>query len=572
MSKYLALIRRTDFTDLFKYGSLHLNGLTTIEYDDDLDILDGGKSIINKLFENANLFESSFTYLIIEFVKANFCRDLPVVDMEDVVRVYPLDREAKKEFETSFDEHIRIESPRWEQAFSTIQRIRTKKDCEKGAKNVSRLYGIQEEAKGFREIITDDILEELVTELYQNIRPAGSLPIWVYMLRYERHAFYPEETVGFFMDAVHVVCNYMNQSEIDETAVSQTSVMRFLESSVSRGAKMDVILDQLASSEECARFLAKVRTIDERVDLLKVAVLFFILKKRYQDGLRYEPDLVGTYLASSAYKRSFSLASYLVGLVLGHDKTYEALYENLPLPIYKTPEEMAVILKRHEYERQKAMDEMLQMEREREMGYGGPRRDSGYPTRTKRGGKKGDKRSSGYGGGQKPEPFRPDGVEAPKEEPKEEVMAPTEETLVAVPTGNPNEEPEKKSDVAPMESSEEEAKGKPETVSVPDELVDKSAEDVTENPAEEKVVVSREALPDENGDEKPETESSDASLFSVQQIPEEPRPIPELPCTMGKLKTGTQTQFCSKPKPKVVETVEEYNQLYDSRWRVMSNI
>ena len=242
MAKYLALIRRTDFTDLFKYGSLYLNHLTIVEYDDDSDILDGGKTIIKKLFRNANLFESSFTYLIIEFVKANFFRDLPVVDMEDVVRVYPLDREAKKEFETSFDEHIRIESPRWEQAFSTIQRIRTKKDCEKGAKNVSRLYGIQEDAKGFREIITDDILEELVSELYRNIRPTGNLPIRVYMLRYERHAFYPEETVGFFMDAVHVVCNYLQQGEVDETDVSRTLVMRFLESPSCRMAKMDAIL------------------------------------------------------------------------------------------------------------------------------------------------------------------------------------------------------------------------------------------------------------------------------------------------------------------------------------------
>ena len=41
---------------------------------------------------------------------------------------------------------------------------------------------------------------------------------------------------------------------------------------------------------------------------------------------------------------SFSLALYLVGIVLGHDKTFEALYENLPLPIYKTPEEMAEFL------------------------------------------------------------------------------------------------------------------------------------------------------------------------------------------------------------------------------------
>ena len=40
----------------------------------------------------------------------------------------------------------------------------------------------------------------MVDELYENRHPSGKRPIWVYIMRYERHAFYPPNTIGAFMD------------------------------------------------------------------------------------------------------------------------------------------------------------------------------------------------------------------------------------------------------------------------------------------------------------------------------------------------------------------------------------
>ena len=522
MAKYLALIRRSDFTDLFKYGSLYLNRLTTIEYDNTSSDLDVDACLIDKLFENANLFESSFTYLIIEFEKADFSLEYPVVDMEDVLKVYPLDREAKKELEISFDEHIRIEEPRWAHAFSVIQKIRTKKECEKGARNVCRLFKIDDETDGFKEIITDDILDEIVSELYRDKKPSGDLPIWVYLLRYERHAFYPEETVGFFMDAVHVVCNYMKKGEADEMDVEQTAVMNFLRSSSNAQAKMLDILNNLASSEESLPFLGMVRSIDERVDFLKVAVLFLFLKRRYQDGLKYEPELVKSFISSSSTRRSFSLASYLMGLVLGHDKTYEALYENLPLQIYKTPEEMAAIARQREIERMRALNEMRMMEeqgwRQKEQ-----RQESGGGFQT---GKKRKHKSEGK------KPFRSETSAKPSF--LESALRGTgpyskEETQAG---------PKVEDQVGPMEGQIKESEGET-----------------------EKKVIEIASAPSS------QIQSEVESISSVEPQ-EESIPIPDLPCEMGKLKSGSQTEFCKSPKPKMVMFREVYIDLYNKGWRI----
>ena len=363
MAKYLALIRRSDFTDLFKYGRIFLNQISVTKVTKDSHQTKDNDSQLAVLFKNANPFESSFTYLVIEFESTAFSNDSPSVDIEEVTHVYPLDKEAKKEFETSFDTHIRIEEPVWKDAYAHVQRIRTKRDCEKGADNVCRLFGLSKSVGFCKDIFEESSLDEIVSEVYSNKRPSGKLPVWVYLLRYERHSFFPQETVGFFMDAVYVICNFLNQQEVYEDEVNNTDILRFLER-LPREKKMKDIFAALNDSETAKPFLEMVKKIDDRVDFLQVAVLYLILKHRYSDGLRYEKEMIARFVSNDSPNKSFIFAAYLVGIVLGHDKTYEALYENLPLRIYKSPEEMQRLKRQQEYERLQAAEEMRRMEEE----------------------------------------------------------------------------------------------------------------------------------------------------------------------------------------------------------------
>lgn len=68
----------------------------------------------------------------------------------------------------------------------------------------------------------------------------------------------------------------------------------------------------------------------------------------------------------NVFGKSFTLAAYMLGIALGHNKTYSCLYENMPLPIYKSKEEMAAILLRKKEEKERAIREMERLERERE--------------------------------------------------------------------------------------------------------------------------------------------------------------------------------------------------------------
>ena len=561
MARYLALIRRADFTDLFKYGSILLNRLTMVDYDSSSTEVSKEDDVFYRLFENANLFENSFTYIIIEFESSNFDLDKPVLNIEDVQNIYPLDVEAKRELETSFDEHIKISNPRWAQAYSMIQKIRTRKDALKGAGNICRLFNIEKDSQDIASIITDDILNEVVDELYRNARPYGELPIWVYLLRYQRHAFYPQEMVGYFMDTVHVVCNYLSKAEIDDTSVANTAIYQTLER-LSRNIKMLDIFSYLSKSDAATDFISKVNEIESRVDFFKIAVIFLFLKGKYQDGLRYEPKIVNAFLSKENTRGCFIFASYLLGIVLGQDKTYEALYECLPLKIYKTSEEMSAIRKQRDYERLMAAREMERMEEEQQK--------QRAERNNKQGRKKGKSLNDGQiiseGGRSNQSPFSGSLSKTVSENTESPVKISTSTEIAhQYPFGADN------NDVLKEIISQE-----PET-QVDETVLTKGPAKSTEKDgamvADAKGVLDTDGGPSEQTSEvNKESEASEdntqSTLFPEEEINAE-QCIPDFPVTMGKLGKGKGHRFLKTPKPKTVNTIEEYQELYDSGWRIM---
>lgn len=560
MARYLALIRRADFTDLFKYGSILLNRLTMVAYDSSTEV-STEDDVLYRLFENANLFENSFTYIIVEFESSNFDLDKPVLNIEDVQNIYPLDMEAKRELETSFDEHIKISNPRWAQAYSVIQKIRTRKDSLKGASNICRLFNIEKDSQDIPSIITEDILNEVVDELYRNARPYGELPIWVYLLRYERHAFYPQETVGFFMDTVHVVCNYLSKAEIDDTSVANTAIYQTLER-LSRNIMMLDIFSYLSKSDAATDFISKVNEIESRVDFFKIAVIFLFLKGKYQDGLRYEPKIVNAFLSKENTRGCFIFASYLLGIILGHDKTYEALYENLPLKIYKNSEEMSAVRKQRDYERRMAAWEMQRME------------EAQQKQRAERNNKHGREKGKSHNDGQiisergrsNQSPFSGSLPKTVSENAESPVKISTSTEIAHQSTIEADN-----NDVSKVIISQEQETQVDETVQTIGSA--KSTEKDGTMVADVKGVSDTDGGSSEQTSEvKNESEElegdTQSSLFPEEEITAE-QSIPNFPVTMGKLGKGRGHRFLKSPKPKTVNKKEEYQELYDSGWRIM---
>lgn len=360
---YLILLRRADFIDLYKYGFLNVNKEKIVPFDCSIPEIESKPELYDSIFAEVNSFDSSFAYLILHYEKKDSLSNPATISIEEVQHIFPLDLEAKKEFESSFDEHIRIDNPIWDNAVSLIQKRQMFDSSMQGTRNVFNIFKL--EGLQFCKSIIDDIsVEEMLSDVYDNIRPNGDKPIWTYLMRYERHSFYPKDTLGFYMDVVHVICNFMAKREVDDYEVEGTAIYKILDSYNGLNLKSNDINDRLRLDERASGFLQKISEFVPDVDFISVAINYLVMRERFSDDFTYDQEFVERCKAS--FGQSFTLASYMLGIALTHDKTYSCLYENLPLPIYKSQAEMQRIKMQKEYEKEKAKREMQRMEDERE--------------------------------------------------------------------------------------------------------------------------------------------------------------------------------------------------------------
>lgn len=361
MTNYLALIRKADFTDLFKYGKLHINNDMKTDFSCAVEELPSHPEIFFNLTHFANSFDSAFAYLIIHYVKTSSRGLANDVIIEEVQNVYPLDFESKEAFSLSFDERIRIGDPIWPESAWNLQKQQQFNDCLKGAANLRKILGFTSSDEECKAIISDDIVREVVNELYDEKRPTGELPIWVYLLRYDRHSFYPQTTLGYFMDMVNIVCNRMAMREVEEDDIRNTQIFMLMNSLRKYPeAQYKWIYQHLIDNPNTQGFFKKIDEFESRVEFSKVATLFLILKNRYKDDFIYEGIFID-YCKTFGFE--FELAVYLLGIIMGHEHTYDCMYDILPLPIFKKAikakshvQDLAEVKDYHEHELSEVCD------------------------------------------------------------------------------------------------------------------------------------------------------------------------------------------------------------------------
>ena len=362
MKNYLALIRRADFIDFFKFGFFYLNS-KVVEFDCPISELPKRNDIYDALFARINSFESSFAYLIINFTKANDADDPSNVTITEVKHIFPLDHEAKREYESSFDEHVKIDNPIWSDAISLIKKKQLYQSSMQGVRNIFNIFKLEGVEK-CKELISEDMVEEMLSNVYDDIRPSGDASLWVYLMRYERHSFYPKELLGYFMDIVHIIVNFMSKQEMEDSIVESTDIYKILATYEGKGYKSKDILSLLEQDEKASGFLTKIASFVPDADFILVAVNYLKMRDQYKDKFTYDEEYISR--CKTFFGESFTIASYMIGIALGHDKTYACLYESLPLAIYKSKEEMTAIHLRKQEERERAKREMERIERERE--------------------------------------------------------------------------------------------------------------------------------------------------------------------------------------------------------------
>lgn len=336
--EYVTILRKGSFTDFFKYGRLKIfyavpmSGTLKAHADD--------RELFDRTVEGMNPYDYTSEYILIVFRTDNAIEQFPIeICIESVETVYALDETGRNALSLSFDHRIDIRVSPWETYFIEHHIDQLVEQSKQGARNLWRIFGFNDkDLRRCEEIIGTDIVREAISSLYRGKKPVGDLSPWVYLLRYERHDPYPKDMLGYFYDMIGVVMTWKSQGRADNFGVSETAAGRILKSNWEKishpypRVKNDQ-LSTLASSikDEKIAAIAKDTT---GVDFHLIAPFFLCLKDIYaSDEDRMDQEKMGKQISS--YGLEGKVATYLLGVTLGYDRTYDLLYDKIKLPFFK---------------------------------------------------------------------------------------------------------------------------------------------------------------------------------------------------------------------------------------------
>lgn len=336
MKKYLSIIRKLDFFDLFKYGQFNIS--YAVPFDGDISAHADDDDLFNRLTCRMNMYEYSFEYLIVHFSSEEYNEQFATINVRHILGLYVFDQDAKKEMMITFDPRIQLHVSPWAEKFKNLQQEFSVRQSLLGVDNLWAIFELPESDRTHcEEIITKDAIKEVFRELYAYERPSGDLSIWTYLLRYERHSFYSKDMVGFFCDFIHVYCNFSGKKEHSGEVAESTALYSQLKNcSTSQFAQLSKVVEssplyKLSEKSSGCRFAI-------------AAPLFLYLKELFSEGMNNKPNSEIISYAKKVGGFECSVAVYLLGIFLGYNKTYGAFYEATKVAFFKELVDEVVIL------------------------------------------------------------------------------------------------------------------------------------------------------------------------------------------------------------------------------------
>lgn len=327
MKNYLSIIRKLDFVDLFKYGQFNIN--YAVQFEGELSDHFNDDELFDNLTSKMNIYEYSFEYLIVDFKAKDFANQYITIDIRNVKGLYTFDAEAKREMAISFDPRIQIHVSPWADKFERLKQKLSIRQSLRGVDNLWTIFDLPESDRlRCEQIIKEDDIQEVFRELNANERPSGEMSIWIYLLRYERHSFYPKDMLGFFCDFIHVYCNFSKKEELKGEVAESTRLYQDLKTCITPQFAQ---LLEIVNSSPLAQLTEQVSSCRFTI----VAPLFLFLKSQFVEGMEHKPDESLISYAKKVGGFECSVAVYLLGITLGYDKTYDAFYETCDLVFFK---------------------------------------------------------------------------------------------------------------------------------------------------------------------------------------------------------------------------------------------
>lgn len=332
MNEYLSLIRRSDFIDLFKYGSLYIDINYLISFDGDLHRASLNDKLRGQIVKRVNQFDFSSIYLLVH-IKSDYIKEKGLLHIQEVQNIFALDEDARREISISVDPKIKIGRQLFPGFYGQLQQDFLFNDAKRGIKNLDIILGLNHKLTDYSDILPDSDIRELARQIQSEERPSGAKSFWIYLLRYERHAFFPKSAIGFFMDLINIYINTLKGEELDSENINNTRIYHLLSQYMVKSIKLRKLFNELGKNEDGRNFYNKLDQIAKHSFAAQIALLFLVFKSKFSEGSPL-PDRKTLDYGRDNFPDAYYCALYLLGVYLGHSHTYDAYYDAIHLPIF----------------------------------------------------------------------------------------------------------------------------------------------------------------------------------------------------------------------------------------------
>ena len=332
MKQYLSILLRNQFNLFYRFGYVFVPNSELVEFDG--TISEEVKLKLVEKFATTTPFEYDEEYLILHLdIESQSDSDFTQFDIQNIVAVYPLSRQAKASIEFKTDPRISLGDPVFESILPSIEADIQKKEVEKAIAALWSICGFEETLdKYLSEIGVETILRGLEhRRTGTNAAKIQGGSYWEYLIAYDRYDYFPNSQLGYLYDAGQVFAYSRGHSTFEGS-----SVHKFLERTNSK--KPDIKLSDFQKffeTEEMLKGYVSLTTVGDIKQYI-IAPLYFMLR----DDIRKHEDLHQTsFLKHLDYLKefgnSFNYVIILLGAFFGFRKFYDLYYNTLNLRFYK---------------------------------------------------------------------------------------------------------------------------------------------------------------------------------------------------------------------------------------------
>lgn len=333
MSQFLSIVLREQFTFFYRAGYTFIPNTELIFFEGELES-DRIKEKVFEKFKTLTPFFYDQEYLILHLEKETTSEsDFIQFEIQDIVAIYPLSKEAKASIESKIDQRIRLETPIFE---TVLQLIKTEIENKEVEKAMSALWKICKIESPLEKYVANIGIENIFNGLEYRRHGTKANKIqngnyWEYLIAYDRFDYFPNSILGYFYDAGQVFAYSKGLPTFEGSGIHQ-----FLEklNSANPTTKLPDIIKYLETEEKLKGYVSQ--TTASAIKQYIVAPLYLMLR----DEIRKSDDITQTKLFKNLdylkkFDDSFNYAVILLGAFFGFRKFYDNYYDALNLRFYK---------------------------------------------------------------------------------------------------------------------------------------------------------------------------------------------------------------------------------------------